>query len=177
MISSACERCGNALNTGSQFCSHACKYEARKQGRWNSCLSCRKPVWQTPFLAMRGWGVFCSKTCRHAYNRKPSVIRNGYRFVYAGRRESGSTIYRAEHRVIIEKMLGRELTADEIVHHKNGDKLDNRPDNLLLTVQSEHGKSTRFGAVFSVDCPHCHQTFGIEGGMDLALKLRGGEST
>ena len=38
------------------------------------------------------------------------------------------------HRIVMEHKLGRELEDDEIVHHVNGDKWDNTPDNLELCL-------------------------------------------
>ena len=44
------------------------------------------------------------------------------------------------HRYIMECFLGRELNSEEIVHHKDGNKLNNCIENLELTNRSEHLK-------------------------------------
>jgi hypothetical protein len=46
--------------------------------------------------------------------------------------------WRDQHRVIMEKVLGRPLRKDEIVHHINGDFRDNRVENLVITTPAEH---------------------------------------
>ena len=40
--------------------------------------------------------------------------------------------YVLEHRIVVEASLGRFLTRDEVVHHKNGDPQDNRLENLVV---------------------------------------------
>ena len=53
---------------------------------------------------------------------------------------------RHEHRQIVETLLGRPLKPGEVVHHLDGDKRNNDPDNLVvLPSQAAHCKAHDFG--------------------------------
>ena len=47
---------------------------------------------------------------------------------------------RLVHIVLMEKKIGRRLYSNEVVHHKNHIKTDNRLENLELMTRSEHAR-------------------------------------
>ena len=49
--------------------------------------------------------------------------------------------YVRQHRLVVERHIGRYLLPDEVVHHINGDSLDNRIDNLKLYANHSQHKS------------------------------------
>jgi len=53
---------------------------------------------------------------------------------------ANSTGYVRSHRLVMGEKIGRRLTPKEYVHHINGDKEDNRPENLQIMSPSEHCK-------------------------------------
>jgi len=69
-----------------------------------------------------------------------SVASNGYVLVKAnGHRLADVRGYAYEHRLVAEAKLGRELKPGEQVHHINGNRQDNRPENLeVVASQAEH---------------------------------------
>lgn len=68
-----------------------------------------------------------------------TITSYGYRLIYKKTRPfCGHNGYVYEHRLVMEKHLGRYLTDDEVVHHIDHDKLNNKISNLQLLSKSEH---------------------------------------
>ena len=65
---------------------------------------------------------------------------HGYRLIYVGKSHHLSDIsgYAYEHRIVAEGIIGRKLKPGEEVHHKDGNKLNNLPDNLEVVKDRHH---------------------------------------
>lgn len=100
----------------------------------------RRACWhcQADFVATLRDMVFCSQNCGVLWRAnqapaerlapKPIVDRQGYVTIGG----------QYEHRLVVESILGRRLRPTEDVHHLNGIRHDNRPENLSVLSHRDH---------------------------------------
>ena len=146
----------------------AAEAERKKSERARLCKSCGNEFIPRKYQIDLGQGRLCSNKCslieihksgvahtdEACKKRKESLIESGvYDRAPRGedhpqwkeKVESGGywLIHtedgkRLEHRVLMERHIGRRLTAEEVIHHVNGDKKENRIENLMIMTRAEH---------------------------------------
>lgn len=98
---------------------------------------------------INGRSKSCGSRLFHKPNRKPAEhnprMCYGYRYVYhpehpSSLKTGANKGFVMEHRYVMEKHIGRLLTDDECVHHKDHNKTNNVLDNLELMTNSAHSK-------------------------------------
>jgi len=121
-----------------------------------TCQFCGKPLTIKPSAAKRGRGKFCSNSHKGKYQMATNppdqkgeknsnykggrYKKDGYIMVLNHEHPNNNYGYVPEHRLAMEEYMGRYLTADEVVHHINGVKDDNRIENLKVMSREEHNR-------------------------------------
>ncbi len=126
---------------------------------WCVCPGCKKERWVQLRSGNLPVSHFC-RVCANSGDRNPIwkggryTHNTGYTMVLLSRDDpflamASTNHYVFEHRLVMAQHLGRCLTRQEVVHHKNGLKEDNRLENLELKTMgqhsAEHGKGYRAG--------------------------------
>lgn len=99
---------------------------------------------------------FCSRRCCELATRKPWAEVNGYRWVWDGDRHV------LEHRLVMERHLGRPLLPTEVVHHINEVKNDNRIENLEVMSPGEHVRRHHAKPRVTLTCLACGCDFTVK---------------
>lgn len=134
------------------YCSLKCRDEAKRIGKVVKCKNCGKEFYTTR-------NELCSKKCAYEYKSKISnhklYMENGYLVKFKnGYNKKGNAKL---HRLIMEEHLGRKLKSSEVIHHIDGNKLNNDISNLKVMTRGEHSK--------------LHRKQDLENGKELFKKL------
>lgn len=144
------KNCGNnfiAKKQSNVFCSNKCSshYRNRDKKRTILCNQCGKEF-ERPNCHI-GERNFCSKECALKYTVDNGLMAEANHTNWKGGKSTqdgyifkriGKGKYVGEHRLIMEKEIGRVLRDDEIIHHVDRNKLNNRIDNLQILSRAEH---------------------------------------
>ena len=147
----ACLQCGKLFTTRislhSKFCSISCGMTFRDLGDQNPSHYRDLSGSNNPMFGKKGLSGEANPMFGKTRENNPSwkggrkVRKDGYVFIRApeGHPNPGKYGYVLEHRLVMEKMLGRYLETHEVVHHLDGDPGNNAPENLeLFGSQSDH---------------------------------------